>query len=71
MGFFERFNQLLDEHNTTAYRVSKETGISERLVGQWKVGRMKPNLDNLVKLADYFGVSLDYLVGRSDDPAMK
>ena len=71
MNFTQRFCLLLDERNITAYRVAKETGISERLVGFWKAGQMRPHIDNLIRLADYFQVSIDYLVGRSDDPAMR
>lgn len=71
MGFTERFCELLEQRNMTAYALAKDSGINERIVGHWKAGERYPSMDNLVKLADYFNVSIDYLVGRSDDPAKK
>lgn len=68
MNFHSRFMALLNERGITAYRLAKETGISERLVGYWKEGGKTPSLENLIKLADYFGISIDYLVGRTNIP---
>ncbi|MEE0801076.1 MAG: helix-turn-helix transcriptional regulator [Gemmiger sp.] len=62
------FERLLAEHGTTAYRVAKETGISTATLTDWKKGRSTPKVDKLQKIADYFGVSLDYLCGKTDEP---
>lgn len=43
-------------------------GASERGIQQYELGERKPTFDMLISLADYFGVSLDYLVGRTDNP---
>lgn len=43
-------------------------GISERGYQNYEMGAREPNLEVLTKLADYFNVSTDYLLGRSDDP---
>ncbi|MCL2698474.1 MAG: helix-turn-helix domain-containing protein [Oscillospiraceae bacterium] len=37
-------------------------------VSDWKSRRSKPNIDTLPKIADYFDVSVDYLLGRTDNP---
>lgn len=71
MDFHKRFLQLMNDHDVTAYRISKDTGIGERLVGYWKDGEKTPNLENLIRISDYFSVSIDYLVGRSDNPKLK
>lgn len=63
---YEIFETLLKERNVTAYRVAKETGIATATLSDWKNGRSKPKQDKLKKIADYFGVSLDYLVGKTD-----
>ena len=68
MDFFERFDYLLNVKRISAYRLAKEANINERIVGHWKARERKPSFDNLIKLADYFEVSIDYLVGRSDNP---
>ncbi len=65
---YERFAQLLQENGVTAYRVSKETGIATATLSDWKKGRSVPKQDKMAKIADYFHVSVDYLLGRTDDP---
>ena len=58
---YEIFSKLLQEFGVTAYKVAKETGISQTTFSNWKSGRSVPKTDALQKIADYFGVSLDYL----------
>ena len=58
------FEQLLQQNGTSAYKVCKETGISQATLTSWKMGRYTPKQDKLQKIADYFGVSLDYLMGN-------
>ena len=55
-------------HNITAYQMSKETGISEALISHRKSGRQLPKYDSINLLCDYFDVSADYLLGRTDNP---
>lgn len=57
------FEELLKAHETTVYRVSKETRISASTFTDWKNGRSVPKTDKMKKIADFFGVSLDYLLG--------
>jgi len=66
--FPERLNGLMVQQHITAYRISKDTGIPERLIGYWKSGDKQPTSGNLLKLADYLDVSVDYLLGRTDKP---
>lgn len=63
---YERFLQLLKKKNITAYRVGKDTGISQNTLSYWKKGTGKPKTDKLKKIADYFNVSLKWLMGISD-----
>lgn len=66
---YEIFEQLLRKHNLSAYKVSKMTGITQSTLSDWKRGRSTPKTDTLQKIADYFDVSVDYLMGReSDEP---
>lgn len=51
--------------NSTA-AVADAIGVSFQAVASMKAGRSRPSLENLVKLADYLGVSVDYLLGRTD-----
>ena len=51
-------------HKTTVYRVAKATGIPNSTFTDWKNGRSCPKADKLIKIADFFGLSLDGLLGR-------
>lgn len=68
---YKRFLQLLKEKNITAYKVSKDTKISQATFSHWKSGRNLPKVDKLQKIADYFNVSLDWLLGNTDDKEIK
>lgn len=58
------FNLL--EKDGAATGLSKATGISSGNISDWKSGRSKPNAQTLVKIADYFNCSVDYLLGRTN-----
>lgn len=62
---YERFMQLLQANNITPYRVSKETGVTQTTLSDWKTGRATPKTATLQKIADYFNVSLDWLTGEN------
>ena len=57
------FEYLLKQTGTTVYRVSKETGIAASTFTDWKNGRSSPKADKLKRIAAFFGVSLDELLG--------
>ncbi|MBA9087508.1 transcriptional regulator with XRE-family HTH domain [Fontibacillus solani] len=64
---YKTFAKLLKERNVTAYKVAKETGIAQSTLSDWKNGRSTPKLDKLQKLADYFSVSLEFLLKEQSD----
>ena len=59
---YERFAELLAERGITAYRVAKDTGLSSTLFSEWKSGKSNPKSDKLLKLAEYFGVTIEYFL---------
>lgn len=59
---YEIFEGLLQKFNVTTYQVSKETGISQSTFSNWKARRNLIRGDKAKKIADYFGVSVDYLM---------
>lgn len=69
--FKDIFIKLLHDRKLTAYQMSKDTGISESLISNWKSGRQLPKYDSLIILADYFDISGDYLLGRTDEPVLR
>ena len=63
---YKIFEQLLKMNKTTVYRVSKDTGIAASTLSDWKNGRSHPKTAKMKLLADYFGVSLEYMTGQTE-----
>ncbi len=59
---YKRYAELRDKKGVTDYKVSKETGISKSSFSEWKSGRSKPKAEKLKKIADYFGVTIEYFL---------
>lgn len=68
---YEIFEQLLQRYGVTAYKVSKETGITQSTLSDWKRGRSAPKTENMKKIADYFGVTIDYLLSGENESKEK
>lgn len=63
---YRNFEHLLKINQTTVYRVSKATGISASTFSDWKSGRSVPKADKLMRIAEHFGVSLEYLLDGAE-----
>ena len=63
---YAAFAKLLRLHSVTVYQVAKATGISASTFTDWKNGRSSPKADKLARIADYFGVGLDELLGTNE-----
>lgn len=59
---YEIFYELCLKNGVTPYRVCKETGLTTSTISNWKAGRYIPKQDKLQKIADFFGVSIEYLM---------
>lgn len=57
---FENLRVLLEKNGISLYFLSKATGVPYTSLSDWKKGRCKPKAEKLKKIADYFGVPLDY-----------
>lgn len=62
--FSERFAFLLKKFKVTKYRLEKDTHINEETIYAWLRGKNKPSLENILKLAEYFNCTVDYVLGR-------
>lgn len=58
---YEIFEKLLKANDVKASEVAKALGFQRSVFSDWKNGRSKPKMDKMKQIADYFGVSLDYL----------
>ena len=63
---YEVFEQLLQKNGVTSYKVAKEAGVTQTALNNWKSGRSTPTTKTLQKIADYFGVTIDYLMTGKD-----
>ena len=69
MTHSERILGIIAERGFTQYRVAKDTGISLSLFGKWKKKpTSKISSDKLCAIAEYLDCSIDYLVGRTENP---
>jgi len=65
--FRSRLTYLITQSNKRQATVSVETGIRPATLSRYLSGDRTPDLEYVAILADYFGVSMDWLMGRSDD----
>ncbi|EQB34879.1 Cro/Cl family transcriptional regulator [Virgibacillus sp. CM-4] len=65
MSLVERIKKLCDEKKVSFAEVERSTGISNGQIRRWD--KSSPKIDNVTKVANYFDVSTDYLLGRTDE----
>lgn len=62
--YIERINSLIKEKGITTNKLLTSCGLSPGTINNWKTGKSTPTSAVLAKIADYFGVSVDYIMGR-------
>lgn len=63
-----RLKQLRKEKKITQIALQMHTGIEQALLSKYENGDRTPTTDALVRLADFYNVSIDYILGRTDNP---
>lgn len=66
----DNLKKLREKKNMTQTRLSVEIEVSQEIISHYEIGESKPNIDNLIKIADFFHCSTDYLLNRTDNPSM-
>lgn len=66
--FIERLKGLRTEHKITQAALADAMGLSQQAIAKWETGKSSPDITTLKKLADYFGVTTDFLTGYSPAP---
>lgn len=69
MEFSERLKELRKQAHLTQVELASKLGIVQSSYADWERGKKKPTQDNLVKIARILNVSVDYLVGNSEEKA--
>lgn len=65
--FLERYRALKSENNLTDYAIAQKLHITTSYTTNWKNKKYMPSIINLIELSEAFKVSIDYLLGRTDD----
>lgn len=62
-----RIKELRIAQGLTQVELAQKIAVSKQAVSNWENNNIQPSIDMLLKIADYFGVSTDYLLGRNND----
>ncbi len=65
MNYGKIFREFRIEKGLSQRDLAKATGISQQAISFWEQDKRTPNMDDCIKLADFYGVTLDELVGRT------
>ena len=68
--FAERLLELRKEKGISQAKLAMELQVSYAVICYWETDRSEPTAPNLVKLSDFFDVSIDYLLERTENPKM-
>lgn len=68
MKYGHRIAELRDQRGLTQEELSVSLGISRAALSHYEKNRREPDFETLTKMADLFGVSLDYIIGRTNNP---
>jgi len=66
--FQNRLRELRKQRKLTAREFGEKFNLAESTISGYETGARKPDMETVEKFADFFGVSVDYLLGRTDDP---
>ena len=64
--FYEQLASLREENDLSRAQLAEKLNVSVRLISYWENGQRECDFDMLIKIADLFSVSVDYLLGRKD-----
>lgn len=65
--FNERLKELRESNNLTQTQLAKELIVDQRSLSFYEIGKYEPNLDTLKRMAIFFNVSTDYILGLTDE----
>lgn len=65
-----RLKELRRKKGISQLRLATELNTTQNTISRYETGEREPGIDELIKIADYFNVSVDYLIGRTGNPKM-
>lgn len=67
MNYGDALRYAREEKGLSQSQLAEKTGISHQNISRWESGKILPSIDFCVKLADFYGITLDELVGRTTE----
>ena len=65
-----RLKELRKKKGISQLRLATDLNTTQNTISRYETGEREPGIDELIKIADYFTVSVDYLIGRTENPQM-
>lgn len=65
-----RLKELRKKKGISQLRLATDLNTTQNTISRYETGEREPGIDELIKIADYFNVSVDYLIGRTENPKM-
>ena len=65
-----RLKELRNKKGISQLRLATELNTTQNTISRYETGEREPGIEELIKIADFFHVSVDYLIGRTDNPNM-
>lgn len=67
-GVFMRLKELREKKGISQLKLALDLHLNQNSISRYETGAREADYDTLIKIADYFGVSIDYLLERTDNP---
>lgn len=71
MKYYDRIRALREDADLNQTQIAKMFNVGQKTVSNWESGRNEPPYDILIKYSLYFNVSIDYILGVTDNPERK
>ena len=66
-----RIKELRKSRHISQLKMAMDLNMTQNTLSRYETGDREPGINQLIRIADFFHVSMDYLIGRSDDPTMR
>ena len=66
MKWNERLKEIRKQNNLNQKEFAELFGVNQKMISNYETGRNEPSIELLIKIADYYKISIDYLIGRYD-----
>ncbi len=63
-----KLREIRKSRNISQLKLAMDLNMSQNTISRYETGEREPGINELIKIADYFHVSIDYLLGRTDNP---